>query len=778
MKQKMTQKLTTILFVLCLFNFAVSAQTQWQDLTPKGWTGTFSYAKYVKGGKLFIISIGNQLIYESIDNGKTFTFKTLPTAGLTSIDFYPDSTRGFYTSFKSLYHTSDAGSTWQVSAFSGIPSTMSLHLVWIKNEDTVLVAAHDAVNSSAGEDFIFLSADKGKTFKQVASGLISNILMNNVYDFHFATPLHGFAYARGYYAETIDGGNTWTKKLLSDVNDQDTYVTDMPNGKAIWERNSNSIMISDDGDPSKAVETYHSDIQILESQVFGSTIYNIDVKNNGAIVFITSSDGGQTWSTVSNLSKGYGYTYMSFLNKNIGVIVGSNLVTLVTFDGGKTWTQSNFKMGDGFESICTKSKDECFIGGKKGRLFRTINGGTTWTFKDLGVNKLSQITFPTKDTGFVSSTGSLYRTLDGGNTWTPIVNQTNGLHLNFPTKDIGYMGFDGFEAVQKTTDGGATWNSTDDYFYDVNIWNAQYMYFKDILHGVVYSAKTSQLLYTNDGGITWGAIDNMDFRYALGVGDNWLIVKQMEKEVYLCDKDFNCNKTLSGVTSNFYNPSYRDANTIYLPTSSNTNYVSKDGGNSWLTETDTLDPKYSFAENNTIYILNSLSSDDRIYKKSYLSQTHSTTTLSSFTQTGRNVSFILNNANNSSFATTIEVLQGTSIVSSVTKQITSGNTVTVDLSALPIGTYTINVVPTDSNIGEVTSQSFTLETGTGIQPVSALKEYYKVKGNTLYFLNNETVVYSLLGQQLSASGISSINLAKGCYIVRTPMGTDKIVILQ
>lgn len=56
------------------------------------------------------------------------------------------------------------------------------------------------------------------------------------------------------------------------------------------------------------------------------------------------------------------------------------------------------------------------------------------------------------------------------------------------------------------------------------------------------------------------------------------------------------------------------------------------------------------------------------------------------------------------------------------------------------------------------------------------KKGYHIIGNTVFFDNNETGVYTILGQRLSANGDKSITLQSGIYIVQTSNGSDKIVI--
>ena len=68
--------------------------------------------------------------------------------------------------------------------------------------------------------------------------------------------------------------------------------------------------------------------------------------------------------------------------------------------------------------------------------------------------------------------------------------------------------------------------------------------------------------------------------------------------------------------------------------------------------------------------------------------------------------------------------------------------------------------------------------GTAIAIEQSEKKSYHIIENTVYFENSETSVYTILGQRLSAIGDKSISLQSGIYIVQSPKGYDKIVIMK
>jgi hypothetical protein len=102
-----------------------------------------------------------------------------------------------------------------------------------------------------------------------------------------------------------------------------------------------------------------------------------------------------------------------------------------------------------------------FAVGQTGQIFRTDDGGTTWTAQQSGTNRhLRGVQFVTEGTGFVvGDTGTILVTNNGGQTWTQVV---SGTHLNlwgleFLDRGFGVAVGDG-GAVLKTLSGGLAAN--------------------------------------------------------------------------------------------------------------------------------------------------------------------------------------------------------------------------------------------------------------------------------------------------------------------------------
>ena len=95
-----------------------------------------------------------------------------------------------------------------------------------------------------------------------------------------------------------------------------------------------------------------------------------------------------------------------------------------------------------------------------GVLFLLVNtdvSSAQWIIKNSGTtNHLETMSFPASDTGFVADDHyRIHKTINGGNTWNLLPATLPGYFIDFISTSIGFCG--GTD-IQKTNDGGQTWN--------------------------------------------------------------------------------------------------------------------------------------------------------------------------------------------------------------------------------------------------------------------------------------------------------------------------------
>jgi photosystem II stability/assembly factor-like uncharacterized protein len=186
------------------------------------------------------------------------------------------------------------------------------------------------------------------------------------------------------------------------------------------------------------------------------------VGESGAIGRTT--DGGLSWNLQSN-----GTTErlndVCFVDTNIGTAVGYSGIILHTVDGGETWLQQDAGISHVLTSVSFADTNVgivvgsgAFIG-EPAVILRTTNGGETWTRQDYdGAIWLEDVHLSSTTTGgAVGEGGTILRTTDGGLTWSSQLSGTTSYlrSVSFSSDSVGIAV--GFEVVLRTSNAGSTW---------------------------------------------------------------------------------------------------------------------------------------------------------------------------------------------------------------------------------------------------------------------------------------------------------------------------------
>jgi photosystem II stability/assembly factor-like uncharacterized protein len=212
-------------------------------------------------------------------------------------------------------------------------------------------------------------------------------------------------------------------------------------------------------------------------------------------IYVTS-DGGQTWSiTQQNTNPGAFYDCMTFFNDQRGLLVsdppdGQHFLVLATDDGGLSWHVTGQQMPQALPGEAAfAASGECitshggraWFGTSAGRVFRSDDGGTSWTVSQTpiasggGTNGINGLAFRSGQHGlavggdFLAPTASpdnFAATSDGGQTWSllpgaPPEYRSGVTWVNGHTAiAVGLTGSD------FSTDFGTTWQTFDDGSFD------------------------------------------------------------------------------------------------------------------------------------------------------------------------------------------------------------------------------------------------------------------------------------------------------------------------
>ena len=167
---------------------------------------------------------------------------------------------------------------------------------------------------------------------------------------------------------------------------------------------------------------------------------------------VKTTDAGANWTSLTRYVSGTDLnTWLNDVDfpsdEATGYVVGNRGAYLKTTDGGQNWSRPCvFDALADLYAVAAASADTLFIAGtgscQNGRVWRSVDGGANWdTVFALYGSMPCDVEFPREpDTGFVTDRARcVWRTTNGGDTWTR--HSTLGTYLNaadFPSSLVGY----------------------------------------------------------------------------------------------------------------------------------------------------------------------------------------------------------------------------------------------------------------------------------------------------------------------------------------------------
>lgn len=397
--------------------------------------------------------------------------------------------------------TSDDGETWE-----RLDVDHATYYDVNRRDDIVSVLTHERV---------FVSTDGGNSWRRTARhGLPENPFGLSGLGVAFRDADHGVVVGiGGSIATTTDGGATWTRRFSNTVatllkvefldaqtliaaevpSQGETAVVRSTDGGVTWQRLTLGTSAF-----ARALDITDGIIRLLLSSG----------------ILVISNDGGDTWSTVDTRINHYDIDFLDAVN---GVAVGGNGQVQLTTNGGQQWTNAG-ALPDAplLQAVCMVSETEIYVGAVKGKIYRTTDGGSTWTPLLKGFTlDLCSVSFATPDVGIavgpmldlgIFTFCGIFTTGDGGATWTQ---QSIGSFTDCQSGDLNAVCMvDAQRAVAvgdggmvwTTSDAGVTWTQRDvgitDDLFDVD--------FADDERGLIVGDNGRKRI-TSDGGVTWSA---------------------------------------------------------------------------------------------------------------------------------------------------------------------------------------------------------------------------------------------------------------------------------
>jgi photosystem II stability/assembly factor-like uncharacterized protein len=393
-------------------------------------------------------AVGNNGIFiRTTDGGNTWTSAGLPT-GTSGIFFdvlFLNTQTGFIAGDGTVLKTIDGGNTWS------IPSALVVSSCYTIATDPTKTKIAIAGGGSSGDPLgyngrsIITTIDTGTTFQKHSA--------NRKIDYHdvfFINDSTGYITGvSGNTFKTTDYGETWQPlqnipafsganpaKNIFFINEQVGYGATDRIYKTSSGGNSWDLVSTPDGQLQ-----FNTRRMYFFDQATGVVMENYSMYK--------TVNSGNTWTPVLTSPSSFGD--LCFTPNGKGYTVGFNGTMFVSQNQGDTWSPFNLNTSSYLTSVYFFNNDLGFIGTDDSTLFKTIDGGSTWTMINARPGAMMRSFFFLNDTmGYMirnntGSPGAIYKTKNGGVTWTAAIggseslSRLSGWHNVYTAGNSGYI---------------------------------------------------------------------------------------------------------------------------------------------------------------------------------------------------------------------------------------------------------------------------------------------------------------------------------------------------
>jgi len=452
-------------------------------------------------------------IGKTTDGGDFWTEQQLPILGdFKKIWFLDDSTGWAYGTYKSLFRTNDAGTTWE-KLHNSTGVERDFNQVEFTDTDTGFIAGTYGFDTKG---LLYRTFDGGETLEEIS--IPQEITGLNAMDVISSQEIWIGASTSFYHPDgpmvkiyhSVDQGMTWDTisfgPFESSVGIEAIQFLTPMTGKVLTNR--------------ALYSTYDGGFTWVRSALPGLmpmfiNMHWVDVMNgfitglNGEL--LKTTDGGSTFGIISKGSRA-GLRSIKFIDDNIGFACGSYItipVLLKTSNQGQNWTEVT--LPDSLRLALNDIENDgnsIYIASYQGLLLKSDDlGESFYQVQPPDCMPLRQICIPESQKIVAVGYHNLYFSDNGGSTWKQksIVDDEYYIETaKFISPDTAYVSMRSVDYSPSTgyllytTNAGETWLT-------VNYGESDYieaMDFLDPLHGTI-SINTVGVSFTSDGGATW-----------------------------------------------------------------------------------------------------------------------------------------------------------------------------------------------------------------------------------------------------------------------------------
>jgi len=378
-----------------------------------------------------------------------------------------------------VYISTDDGTTWNYSEV-GTPNNNMLELTSFGTN--IFVATDEGIFKSTDAGTSWVNANNSGIFLSlVASG--SNLVAGG---------------ADGIFIST-DGGDNWSQvssyaanALFSDGNYIYGSHTLPPHGVLVSTDNGNTWNNYSGSFPANTI--------VYDFAAIGSNVYCIIFQKS----VYKSTDNGQSWSFVGDISPGFVYP-LSIEGDGVNLYscyssADANGGVYKSTDGGSGWSHTGIKILD-VTALGSNSNSVYFASGPS--FGRTDDDGNTWMQMGNVEGHGTRIFFNNNDI-FVCTSFTLEKSTDNGNTFNRVLTAQS-----FDITNVsGNLFTTTFTDTYTSSDGGSTWIYIPDMYQN---YVGQFAFINNHLIAASRNYWVALSYYSIDAGTTWNSIADTAF---------------------------------------------------------------------------------------------------------------------------------------------------------------------------------------------------------------------------------------------------------------------------
>ncbi len=407
----------------------------------------------VKKGSDFFVGTGNG-IYRSTDGGANWWLRGLSGNQVNAL--FVDGANLFAgTATNGIYWSSTSGASWVQKYCCGYD---------VRSFSSDGTAVYSATYGSG----IVRTSDNGTTWNPVNNG-INNLYVEALYGYTSTGGNHyviAGSHGGGIFV-TSDFGANWSCKKIVYLTNNDTRTlasvsTGYPNLLA-GTYSGGTFLTADNGNCWTQVKDGNTPVRTISTVVTGASTSNTYAGTYGGGI-LKSTDNGINWSSLngsggtglgnlfvmcSGINAADGYLYVGTVGGGVYKTLGTSL---------PTWIQAGLT-GKDVRSITFNGTD-IYAGTSSNGIYKSINGGTSWTQINTGLTNLTVYAMATLGVDIYAGTygGGIFKLAGGTGSWTQINTGLTNLQVWSFVVNAGvlYAGTEG-GGIFMSNDAGAHW---------------------------------------------------------------------------------------------------------------------------------------------------------------------------------------------------------------------------------------------------------------------------------------------------------------------------------